>query len=297
MSESSLQAQLLFDAKARLGEGPVWDQARQQLYWVDIEGCRLHRHVPSTNTNDAWELGEMAGAVFPFADGTLLLALESGFARFDTGSGELVRLDLLRNTDKNMRFNDGKFGPRGTLWIGSMHKALQPHAGALYRINTDLESTVMIPDTTVSNGMAWSADQRFFYYVDTAAYQLWRFNYDAARASLSNKKILFSIPKAYGGADGMTIDREGKLWIAHWGGHCVRRWDPETGQVLQTIAVAAPHVTSCCFGGGNLDMLYITTARSGLDAGALEQYPGSGGLFRCPLEVTGFPTPYVELTL
>lgn len=297
MPESAIQAQLLFDAKALLGEGPVWDQARQQLYWVDIEGRRLHRHVPDTATNDAWDLGEMAGAVFPYADGTLLLALESGFALFDPGSGKLDGLELLRNSDKNMRFNDGKCDPGGAVWIGSMHKELQPHAGALYRIGKDLESSVVIPDTTVSNGMAWSPDHSFYYYVDTATYQLWRFNYDPGTATLSHKKVLFAIPKDYGGADGMTIDREGKLWIAHWGGHCVRRWDPENGQVLQTIAVAAPHVTSCCFGGKNLDMLYITTARSGLDAAGLERYPASGGLFRCPLEVTGFPTNYVQLTL
>lgn len=292
-----LVAELFCDARALLGEGPVWDHQKNCLYWVDIEGRRLHRYNTGNAVNDTWDFNEMPGAVFPTSDGTLLLAMESGFTHFDPETENLTPLDLLKNSNKNLRFNDGKCDPYGNLWIGTMNKELTPHGGNLYRINKKLEVSVILRGTTVSNGMAWSPDHRLFYYSDTATYELWSFRYDPATAGISDKKVCFRIPESYGGADGLTIDQEGMLWIAHWGGHCVRRWDPGKGKVLQTITVPAPHVTSCCFGGESHHTLYITTARSGLEPESLEQFPGSGGLFRCTLPVAGYPTNYVNPNL
>jgi sugar lactone lactonase YvrE len=175
-----------------------------------------------------------------------------------------------------------------------MHKGLAPNAGNLYRISKKGKVSAILRGTTVSNGMAWSPDHKRFYYSDTATYELWSFKYDTETAGITDKRVCFKIPETYGGADGLCIDTEGMLWIAHWGGNCVRRWDPHKGVVLQTIKVPAPHVTSCCFGGPSHNILYITTAESGLDEAALKEFPGSGNLFQCHLPFEGYPTNYVN---
>ncbi len=285
---------LVFDTRSILGEGPVWDWKRQTLFWVDIEGNRLYRyHLTSSQTNH-WDFDGMLGAAVPTEDGGMLLALENGLAIFDFESEKLTHYPVLGNTDPMMRYNDGKVDPNGRFWIGSMHKNVAPKTGNLYRIDADWNVSLHIPETTISNGMAWTGDQKTFFYIDTATYQVWRFAYNNDLGTIENKKEAFAIPKSFGGADGMAIDAEDKLWIAHWGGHCVRRWDPDTGEVLEQVEVDAPHVTSCCFGGKNLDTLYITSARSGLTAEQLKKHPKSGGLFMYKPEVVGTPINYFK---
>ncbi len=280
-------ANLVCNTEASLGEGPVWDHQKQLLYWVDIEGCRLHCHDPVTQDNTHWDLDEMPGAVAPYSDGRLLLALESGLATFSTEHKTLMRHHALVQSDPKMRCNDGKCGPDGNFWIGTMHKDLQPEAGALYRVDPHFNTSLQVPDTTVSNGMAWSSDHTVFYFIDSASHAVFSFQFDKAEGAISRKKVLFKVPKSFGDPDGMCIDAEGMLWIAHWGGHCVRRWDPARGEVLERIEVPALQVTSCCFGGENMDTLYITTARRGLLPADLDKFPLSGGLFMHRATVKG----------
>jgi len=287
-----LQAELVNDARSVLGEGPVWEAKTGFLYWVDIEGCRLHRHHPESDTNKSWDFDGMISAIIPEVGGSLLVAHEKGMMRFYPESGKQVSLPLLVNSDPRLRFNDGKCDPLGSIFIGTMDKELVPHAGQLYRISAQARVQILIPGTSVSNGMAWTSDRRYFYYIDSPTFEVWRFDYDADTGDIAIKTVAFRIPKKYGSADGMTIDAEGMLWIAHWGGHAVRRWDPDTGTVLATVHVDAPHVTCCCFGGRKMDTLYITTARSGLDPETLDAYPASGGLFKCQPGKTGFAPNY-----
>ncbi|MEX0289851.1 MAG: SMP-30/gluconolactonase/LRE family protein [Flavobacteriaceae bacterium] len=282
-------AEPVWNAKAQLGEGPVWDPQRQMLFWVDIEGCKLHSHQPETISNQEWSFNEMVGAAVPTTDGFMLLAMESGLARFSPESGELLYLNVLENSNPKIRFNDGKCDPVGNFWIGTMHKEFLPESGNLYKVDPDYNTSPEIEKTTISNGMAWSTDHRFFYYIDTPSYKVVSFDYNQSYASISNKKVLFRIPKSFGAPDGMTIDNDGMLWIAHWGGSCVRRWNPQNGKVLQEVIVDAPHVTSCCFGGKDFNKLYITTARSGLDSERLGASPLSGALFCVTTQTTGPP--------
>jgi len=275
----SHKSELLFDMQSVLGEGPVWDWRRQRLFWVDIEGKMLHRSEASGENHTQWDFNGMLGAAVPAGSGNLILALESGLASFDPETERLAPLQVLENNDSKMRYNDGKVGPNGHFWIGSMHKETAPKSGNLYLVDQRFHVEVKIANTSISNGMAWSSDNKTFYFIDSPTHEVRAYDFDAENGSISNKKAIIRVPEEYGSPDGMSIDDEGMLWIAHWGGSCVRRWNPATGQVLEIITVDAPHVTSCCFGGRNLDTLYITTARSGLTEDQLQEFPASGGLF------------------
>ena len=279
----------MFNAQAILGEGPLWDINRQALFWVDIEGCKLHSHHPQTKTNLEWSFKEMCGAAVTSLDGSLLLALESGLAKFNPESNKIHYLDVLKNSNPIFRFNDGKCDPAGNFWIGSMHKEFLSNSGNLFKVRPDYGNSIEIEKTTISNGMAWSPDQHYFYYIDTPTYEIARFDYNKPHGRISNKKVAFKVPDSFGAPDGMTIDNEGMLWIAHWGGSCVRRWDPKSGKVIEEVTVDAPHVTSCCFGGKDFNKLYITTARSGLDSERLAASPLSGALFCVTTQATGLP--------
>ncbi|WP_209401281.1 SMP-30/gluconolactonase/LRE family protein [Pseudozobellia sp. WGM2] len=297
MSETKIQkAELLLDTRSTLGEGPVWDWKKQVLYWVDIEGKKLQCYNPSTTKYTEWTFNEVIGAAVPSEEGLMLLALERGLATFDFDTEHLNRISVLENEDSKMRFNDGKVGPNQQFYIGSMHKEFLPESGNLFRVDSESNATIEVSGTTISNGMAWTQDQKTFYFSDTDIYKIFRFDFDIESGALSNRKTAFEIPKSYGGADGMCIDSEDMLWIAHWGGGCIRRWDPESGVVMQKIEVDAPHVTSCCFGGSALDTLHITTARSGMTKEQLKKYPKSGGLFTYKTNVKGMHINYFKQT-
>jgi sugar lactone lactonase YvrE len=147
----------------------------------------------------------------------------------------------------------------------------------------------MLGDVTTSNGLDWSADLRTMYYIDTPTMMVRAFDFDLENGTLDNQRVVIRFPEGVGRPDGMTADVEGMLWIAHWDGGRVTRWDPHTGRLLQTIHLPADRVTSCAFGGTNLDILFITTARHGLDAEQQQQQPHAGSLFAARPGVVGRP--------
>ena len=287
-------ARLVVDSNTILGEGPIWDWKRQLLFWVDIEGKQLLQFNPVSRKKNAWHLSEMIGSAVPTTTGRILMALESGLSLFDLKESKSSFLGILENNGPNMRYNDGKVSPNGDFWIGSMHKEFVPKTGNLYSITQHYEKSVQIQNTTISNGMAWSADQKTFYFIDSPSFEVKSYDYNSKTGAISNPRTAFKIPESYGAPDGMSIDAEDTLWVAHWGGGCVRRWNPTTGEVLQKVEVPAPHVTSCCFGGKNLDTLYITSAKSGMSEEQIKKYPLSGGLFTFNPQVSGTPITYFK---
>ncbi len=291
---SKNSADLLLDTTSTLGEGPVWDWKNKLLFWVDIEGGLLHCYNPIGQEHQKWTFGQMLGAVVPTENSTLLLALETGLALFEPNTETLTKLSVLVNDLPELRYNDGKVGPNGNFWIGSMHKQLVPNSGNLYRVDHNLSVTQVISQTTISNGMAWTADHKQFYYIDTATQQVVQFHFDKNTSEIANRQVVITIPESAGAPDGMAIDEEGMLWIAHWGGFAVRRWNPHTGEVIEKIQLPAPNVTSCCFGGAHLDTLYITTARSGLSESQIKEFPQSGGLFAFQSKVKGTRIQYFK---
>lgn len=279
---------LVLDAKATLGEGALWHPDEQKLYWVDIEGRILHIYDPATGEDRELPTGEKVGTVVPVAGGGALVALQNGIHKIDTRTGELTFV-VNAEKDPGIRYNDGKCDPAGRLWVGTM---AGENEAALYRVDRDGQIHLLLDSVTCSNGIVWTADKKTMYYVDTPTGKVMGFDYDNAAGAISNPRVAVKVPPGMGSPDGMTIDEEGKLWVAHWGGSCVVRWDPLTGKMLRKIDVPGPHTTSCAFGGENLDVLYITTAREGLSEEQLRKYPLSGGLFSIKPGVRGVPAEF-----
>jgi sugar lactone lactonase YvrE len=277
---------LVLDARAQLGEGAIWDAGRQVLYWVDIPGYRLHEFNPATGQNRTWEIGQFIGTVVPRRSGGVMLAVYDGFAAFDLDAGKLEFIADPEAELPDTRFNDGKCDPAGRFWAGTMSLKGVREAGSLYVLSVDHRVRKMLDKVTTSNGIVWSLDQRTMYYIDTRLQRVDAFDYDVKTGNITNRRVAVPIPEDQGHPDGMTLDAEGMIWVAHWEGWRVTRWNPVTSELLATIKVPVGRVTSCAFGGPNFDTLYITTARPAKDDPA---QPHAGGLFVAQPGVRGLP--------
>ncbi|MFT3702401.1 MAG: SMP-30/gluconolactonase/LRE family protein [Agriterribacter sp.] len=285
------KAILELDAKAFLAEGVLWHPLENRLYWVNIEGKELHLYDPETGIDKSFFLDERVGTVVPVKGGGALVALQNGIHFINTENGSLhLLVNPLPNS--NIRFNDGKCDPQGRFWVGSMHLDQTESAASLYRLDTDGTVHEMVDQVTVSNGIAWTKDSTTMYYVDSPLKRIDAFDFDATTGSIANRRTIAVVPQGMGEPDGITIDTEGKLWVALWGGSCVARFDPSSGALMEKIEVAAPHVSSCTFGGKDLDILYISTAREGLTEEQLQKYPESGGLFSAQPAAKGVPANF-----
>jgi len=285
------EIEVALDAKAELGEGPLWDYRKRVLYWVDINAHRVHVFDPATGVDRYIDVGQPVGCLAPRRNGDLLLGLQTGFATLDIESGSVRHLIDPEAHLPDNRFNDGKCDPRGRFWAGTMSLNRVKGSASLYCLSGDLTVRTMLTGVTVSNGLAWSPDQRKMYYIDTAAQKVSVFSYTVETGDISRRRTAFSIPPSQGKPDGMTIDEEGMLWVAHWGGGRVSRWDPKEGRQIADIEVPAPNVTSCAFGGPHMDELYITSARGPLDEEGRSRHPHAGAIFRVRPGVRGRRQP------
>jgi sugar lactone lactonase YvrE len=283
-----LIAKPVLTAGAVLGEGSIWDHLKNLLYWVDILGQKVNIYNPKTAENISFRVGQDVGTVVPWDSRFLMIAVSDGFARLDTETGEVNT--IVKKEAKGIRFNDGKCDPAGRFWAGTMAYDLEEGSGALYSLNTDFSVKKRLDNVTISNGLAWTKDHKIFYYIDSPTCQVDAFDYDINTGNIGNRRTVISVDQELGFPDGMTIDGEGMLWIAHYGGGRVTRWNPKKGNMLATIEIpSAKLVTSCAFGGINLDELYITTASVDLNEQDLMKQNLAGSLFKIKLDVTGIP--------
>lgn len=281
---------LLVDVRAQVGEGAIWEPKKKVLYWIDIMSSMLYEYNPKTGENKSYNVGQHVGTVVPRKSGGLMLSLYDGFAAFDPDSG---RVTLIADPEADIpdnRFNDGKCDPAGRFWAGTMAYSNQTTQGSLYRMDTDLSVHKMLGNIAISNGIVWTADKKTMYYIDTYAYNVRAYDYNNKTGDIKNERVVIKVRKNMGGPDGMAIDAEGMLWVAHFGGSCVRRWDPNTGKVLDKIDLPCKQITSVAFGGKDLDILYITSAAIGLSDEALQATPLAGSLFQANPGVKGAPT-------
>ena len=285
----SNEVELLVDAHARVGEGPSWDARENVLWWVDITGNLVHRYDPATGADTTIDVGRAVGAAVPRASGGLVLAVEEGFAALDpkTGKTELIA-EVEKNQPEN-RMNDAKCDTTGRMWAGTMAYDDTPGAGAFYRLDPDRSVATILEGVTCSNGTAWSPDDTLMYYIDSGRQHVEVFDYDRATAQVFNRRKLIDIPVDAGTPDGMTVDAEGHLWVALWGGGAIRRYSPD-GTLEKVLAMPVTQPTSMAFGGPDLTDLYITSASEGLSQEALQKDPHAGALFRHRPGVKGLPT-------
>ena len=283
----------VWDAKAELGEGTLWSQREQALYWLDILGRRLHRFDPASGAQATWQFDEeISAAAEREKEPGLLITLRRGFATFDPARPQVPPRYLHKPEEPaGNRFNDDKCDPRGRFWGGTMDWDCQAPTGVLYRFDGDGTCTRHESGITVSNGPTWSADGRTMYFNDTAPNRILAYDFDPEAGALSNRRNWLRLAPGEGYPDGMTTDAAGRLWICHWGGRCVSCHDPVSGAELTRIELPAAHITDCAFGGPDLRTLYITSAWSGLDAAQRDAQPLAGALFAVELDSPGLPAP------
>lgn len=278
-----MEAQLFFDAKAILGEGPAWDEKTQTLYWVDILAKRVY-----AGTEVLVELDEFIGCLAPRKNGNLILGKRASFVDFDLRTSQQTVLAAVTESATN-RMNDGKCDPTGRLIAGTMDMNEKDPTGTVYSFDGE-DTRVLFRDVTISNGMAWSPDYKTFYYIDTPTREIKAFDYDLPTGSIANPRVAFKISEQLGWPDGMTSDTQGNLWIAMWGGAEVTRWNPNTGTMIGRVSVPALQTSSVVFGGRDRNELYVTSARVGMSEDSLNIFPLSGGLFKIVTDVEGMPT-------
>lgn len=272
--------QILPVGLADLGEGPVWDDRLNRLLWVDIVAGNVHEWYVGSRRHVVTHFPVKIGAIALTEKEALIAASSKGFVFLDLAERKITEIADPESQLINNRFNDGKCDPSGRFWAGTMDDVTgQKEAGALYRLGMDLGVTKMIDDVTCSNGLAWSLDGKTLYFIDTGTRQVKAFDFENDTGNIANGRIVILIPESEGIPDGMTIDNEGMLWIALWGGWKVARWNPITGEKLDEIALPVSQVTSCTFGGSNYDDLYITSAAIGLSEENLAKQPHAGSLF------------------
>lgn len=279
---------VLVPGAGELCEGPCWDVRTARLYFVDILAGQVHAVDPDTGARRSWQLGGPVGAVAPRRAGGWVAAVERGFATFDDEWHRTGPVTPAPGQREGTRFNDGRCDPAGRFWAGTLSYDGSPGRGALYRLDAEGVVTVMLSAVTNSNGLAWSASGTEMYYVDTGKATIDRMAFDPGRGTVADRRTLVAFRPDEGLPDGLTIDSEGFLWVALWGGGCVRRYSP-AGELDGEIRLPVTQVTSMAFGGAGLGELFITTAAEGLSAAERRDQPLAGSLFRHRPGVTGPP--------
>lgn len=279
---------LALDVRAELGEGPIWDARRSHLLFLDIMRGEVHTFDPSDGAHAIFEVGQPVGAITPSTRGDWVAAARDGFYRVNPTTGETALLAVVEADQPDNRMNDGYCDPQGRFWAGTMSMTPQREAGALYRLDPNGQVTQIITGVTTSNGIDWSPDGRFVYYVDTGTGRIDVFDFDAEHGWLLARRPLVTIAPEHGKPDGLIVDAEGFLWLALWGGGALHRYAPD-GTLDRVVPMPVSHPTKCAFGGPDLADLYVTSASIALSADERAAQPHAGSLFRLRPGVTGRP--------
>lgn len=283
-------ADLVVDAECVLGEGPLWDDREHVLRWVDISAGRVHR-LDLSGEHSTYAVQQPVSALALRDDGRIVLAMRDGFGLLDETTGCVSLLAAVERDDPTTRMNDGKCDSRGRFWAGTMALDFAAGRGTIYCLDTDASHTVhpALGGVTLSNGLAWSADDRILYFIDSATQRIDAIDFDLDSGRLGRRRPFISIDSALGMPDGMAMDSEGCFWVGLWGGSVVRRFRPD-GVSDRVVRVPVSQVTSCAFGGSELDVLYITTAAEGLSPDVQVTEPHAGGVFAAAVGVSGMPS-------
>ena len=279
------------DVTAALGEGPYWVPEDDCLLWVDIEGARLHRtYFPAKET--VTDSPGPISAAFPAVGGGILIAGGSALTLLfpaERGGQWVTRTIADVPARDGIRFNDAGVDPAGRVWAGSMHMDEAAPLGELYRLDAGGRLNPVVKNVTVSNGLGWSPDGSRMYYADSPLRRVDVFDYDPATGEAFARRAFADLSEAEGVPDGLTVDADGCVWVAMWGGSALRRFTPD-GQPDAVLPVPVSQPTSCAFGGPDLADLYITSARVGLTDDQLAAQPLAGRLLHVRPGPVGLPS-------
>ncbi len=284
----------IWHEKSELGEGPVWHETEQALYWVDITQSKLHRFRFDREGNTykhSWHFPGEISSVVPAAKGGLFATFATGVFHISLNNRKVTPVQLLEDDNTENRFNDGCCDTQGNYWFGSMNKSQSEESGSFYRLdkNGSLNHLLELGQCTITNGPTFSLDGKYIYFTNTLTKTIFKgcLNRDN---EVSNIRPFIIFDEHNGHPDGMCLDTEGFLWVCHYGAGKVSRFNLQ-GECVRTIDLPVPNITKCTFGGKTLNTLFITTAINGMPKEEQANFPLSGGLFSIDVEQQGFVYP------
>lgn len=290
-----LEVELLdiIEVSNTLGEGVQWNARDRSVWWTDIQACKLYRLQWPSRELEVFDTPERLCA-FAFTDreNCIVAAFESGFALYDYQRGEILWQKMLLPENSGMRFNDGRIDRQGRFWAGTMveddTRCAEGSAG-LFRLEADGTVKTMERDIQISNGCSWSPDGNHFYFADSPRRNIYRYDFDAATGEIANRR-LFARTMINRYPDGATVDMEGHLWSAHWRGARVERYSPD-GRSAGAVTLPVSQPTCAAFGGEEMDLLFVTSARDSLPEWTLGREPLAGNLFVLQTPFRGLRDP------
>lgn len=291
----SLTAEVIYQTLVICGECPVWDEKVQRLYWTDLVNSHVYIFDPVNGANIGYNVGGVMGALVLCVKSGLMLASDTGFSFFDPATGSLEVKNDPESALSAHFFGDGKCDPQGRFWAGTYHQDIKDPVGCLYSLEADFSVKKRSEKMILPNGLAWSADHRKFYHIDSVEKCVYVCDYDLTSGEIGNRRILKRFDADRQLPDGMTIDTDGFLWIALYNSGKVVRVNPASGEIVFEVFVPqSRQVTSCTFGGRDFDELYITTAKEvggpyGIPERELSSEKNAGALFRVKVPFRGLP--------
>ena len=280
----------VWEIPALLGEGPLWAESENAVYWVDIFSNNVHRYSLADGAKKTWTFDFPVTSLSLRQGGGFIGTITDGYAFIDLDEKSADSIQLPESDIANNRFNDGKVDVSGRYWAGTMDTGQTLETGALYRLDADLSVVKADDGYIICNGPTFSLDNTIIYHTDSIKGRIYALDMSPA-GELSGKRVFAEFTAADEGVpDGMTVDSENCIWVAHFGGARISRYSP-AGEILQVVPMPVPNITSCTFGGAKLDTLYITTARTGIRDEDLDKYPLAGSFFEYKPGVMGVPTP------
>ena len=278
-------AECIPNTKGDLGEGLLWDERNETIMWVDAFVKIINTWNPATKTLIERKYDSLVTSIakresggYVVAAGLKLIVLSENL--------DVAGTSPLEMPNENVRTNDGNVDINGNYWVGCFANDAKPKQGNLRRISPNLGSKVFLKDITIANGMDWSPDNKICYYIDTPTKKVSRFNFNIETSELEGELEAIDVSQYSGAPDGMCVDAAGNLWVAFWGGGCVRSFSP-TGELLAQVDVAATLVTNCAFGGADLSTLYITCAIPSYEDFVKGEEPLAGSLFKADVGAKG----------
>ncbi len=286
------EPRVFIESRNKIGESPVWDPREAALYWVDVEGCAIHRWRDDDAKLRAWEVGEPVGCIGLRERGGLVGARQSGFFFLDVDTGAITKIADPEADQPENRFNDGKIDRAGRFWAGTRNFVdTTKETGALYRLDADLSVHKMETGLRCPNGMAWNPDNTLMYLCDTWVRRIYVYDFSLQHGTISRRRLFRELPKEEGFPDGLTVDAEGCIWNAHYGGWRITRYLPDA-TVDRVVRMPVQNVTSLTFGRADLMTQFITSSHLRLDEAQRARQKFAGHVFTVPTPAPGIFEPH-----